>query len=336
MKVTVFSTKPYDKEALDWANVERGHELVYLEERLAPITAKLADGSPGICAFVNDVLNAEVLRTLAAGGTSLIAMRCAGFNNVDLACADDLGLTVARVPAYSPYAVAEHTVALMMALNRKTHRAYNRVREGNFSLNGLMGRDFNGHIAGIIGTGKIGEVVAKILNGLGLQLLAYDLYKNPECEKLGVRYVELEELFRTAEIITLHCPLTPETHHLINDDSLRLMKHGVAIINTSRGALIDTAAAIRALKSGNIGHLGLDVYEEEEEYFMEDLSGQIIQDDKLMRLLTFPNVVITAHQGFFTQDAMQGIARTTLENIDGFEQGTVPEANLLRRPRSGR
>lgn len=248
-------------------------------------------------------------------------MRCAGFNHVDLIAARDLRLTVARVPAYSPHAVAEHTVALMLSLNRKIHRAYARVREGNFALEGLLGFDLNGRTVGIIGTGKIGAVVARIMNGFGCRLLAYDPSPDEACRGLGVRYTSLTDLYEQSHIITLHCPLTPETHHLIDATALDRMRSGVMLINTGRGALIDTQAVIAALKSGKIGALGLDVYEEEADLFFEDLSNRVIQDDLFSRLLTFPNVLITGHQGFFTQEAMARIAETTLDNLSDFEQG---------------
>ena len=284
-------------------------------------TSVLADQFPAVCVFVNDQLDALVLAELARQGTRLIALRCAGFNNVDLAAARDLDMTVVRVPAYSPYAVAEHTVGLILSLNRKIHRAYNRVRDGNFALDGLLGFDLHGRTVGLIGTGQIGAVTANILNGFGCSLLAYDPYPNPACEAIGVRYVPLAELLAESDIITLHCPLTPETHYLINGRALSQMKKGVMLINTSRGALVDTRAVINALKSGQVGYLGLDVYEEEGDLFFEDLSDQAIRDDIFARLLTFPNVMITGHQAFFTAEALQNIAATTLANVTAFEQG---------------
>ncbi|RMH75404.1 MAG: 2-hydroxyacid dehydrogenase [Calditrichaeota bacterium] len=336
MKVAVFSTKAYDREFLEAANREFGHELIFFEPHLNRETAPLATGFPAVCVFVNDTLDAPTIEALAGGGTRLIALRCAGFNNVDLAAAEVHGLTVVRVPAYSPHAVAEHTVALLLAVNRKIHRAYNRVREGNFSLEGLLGWDIHGQTVGIIGTGKIGAVVARILNGFGCRLFAYDPYPNAECERIGVRYVTLQELFRHSDIITLHCPLTPETHHLIDQAALEQMKPGVVLINTSRGALIDTRAVIRNLKSGKIGYLALDVYEEEADLFFEDLSNQVIQDDVFARLLTFPNVLITAHQAFFTRNALENIAHTTLSNITEFEQTATCANCITREAISGR
>ena len=329
MRVAVFSTRSYDREFLEAANASPevdGHELVLLEARLTEATASLANGFPAICAFVNDQLSGPVLRALVEGGTRLIALRSAGFNHVDLAAAGELGITVTRVPAYSPYAVAEHAVGLMLALDRKIHRAYTRVREGNFALDGLLGFDLHGRTVGIVGTGKIGVVSARILNGFGCKLLAYDPYPNRECEALGVSYVELDRLLAESDIITIHCPLTPETHHLINGRALAQMKRGVMLINTSRGALIDTVAVVEALKTGHMGSLGLDVYEEEEALFFRDLSAQVIQDDVFTRLLTFPNVLITGHQAFFTREAMKHIAETTLASVTEFKRG-VPCTN---------
>ncbi|HEY9599740.1 MAG TPA: 2-hydroxyacid dehydrogenase [Cyanophyceae cyanobacterium] len=321
MKVAVFSTKTYDQQFLKAANANYKHELVFFEPRLTCDTAILASGFPAICAFVNDELNEKTLKSLADKGVRLIALRSAGFNNVDLSAAAELGLTVVRVPAYSPHGVAEHTVGLILALNRKIHRAYNRVREGNFSLEGLLGFNLHGRTVGIVGTGKIGAIVAQILKGFGCHLLTYDVYHNPDCEALGAKYVELPELFAQSDIITLHCPLTPQTYHLINEQSIEQMKPGVMLINTSRGALVDTEAVIVALKSKKIGYLGLDVYEQESDLFFEDLSEEVIQDDVFQRLLTFPNVVITGHQAFFTENALNNIAETTLSNITDFEQG---------------
>jgi D-lactate dehydrogenase len=321
MKVAVFSTKAYDQRFLEAANHRHGHELRFLEPRLTAVTAPLAADCGAVCAFVNDQVDAEALRVLKEGGTQLIALRSAGFNHVDLDAALDLGITVARVPAYSPYAVAEHAVALILALNRKLHRAYARVREANFSLEGLLGFDVNGRTVGVVGTGKIGTVFARIMKGFGCRLLAYDPYPNPECEALGVEYVDLPTLFRASDIIALHAPLTAESHHLIDAAALEQMKYGVMLINTSRGALVDTRAVIDALKSGRLGALGLDVYEEEEGLFFEDFSGQVITDDVFARLLTFPNVLITGHQGFFTAEALHNIADTTLANVTAFERG---------------
>jgi D-lactate dehydrogenase len=328
MRIAVFSAKPYDREFLAAANRAHGRELVFLEPRLVPETAALAAGVPAVSAFVHDRLDRPVLEVLAGGGTRLVALRSAGFNNVDLDAAAALGLAVMRVPAYSPHAVAEHTVGLMLALDRRIHRAYVRVREGNFSLDGLLGFDLAGRTAGIVGTGRIGALVARILAGFGCRLLAHDPSPSAECGRLGVRYVPLPELFAAADVITLHCPLVPATHHLIDAAALARMRDGVMLVNTGRGALVDTRAVIRALKSGRIGLLGLDVYEEEEGLFFEDLSSLVLQDDALARLLTFPNVLITAHQGFFTREALQAIAETTLANVSAFAEGRASE-NLV-------
>lgn len=315
MKISVFSTKPYDRQFLTAAAGDFQHELNFVEARLTCETVTLAQDADAVCVFVNDRLDRPVLESLAEFGVRVIALRCAGFNNVDLTATDELGMKVVRVPAYSPYAVAEHAAGLILTLNRNIHRAYSRVRDGNFSLGGLLGFDLFGRTVGIIGTGQIGMVFAGIMSGFGCQLLGYDKVPNSECDKLGVKYVDLPELFSESDIISLHCPLTPETHHLINDQSIEQMKHSVMLINTSRGAVIDTQAVIRGLKSGRIGHLGLDVYEEEADLFFEDLSNEVIPDDTLSRLLTFPNVLITGHQAFFTKEALECIAETTLRNI---------------------
>jgi len=322
MKIAFFSTKPYDRRFFDEANKKYGHEIIYYETRLTRKTFKLAEGCECVCAFVNDILDASVLIALSKQGTKLVALRCAGFNNVDINSAEELGITVARVPAYSPHAVAEHTVALMLALNRKTYWAHRRVREGNFSLNGLMGFDMFGKTVGLIGTGKIGECTARILHGFGCRLIASDKQINPVCkDELEVKYVNPDELFSEADIITLHCPLLTDTHHMINHDAIAKMKRGVMIINTSRGALIDTRAAIDGLKSGKIGYLGIDVYEEEEDIFFEDKTFEILTDDVFARLTTFPNVIITGHQAYFTREAVARIADITLDNVTAYEQG---------------
>ncbi|MFN6463482.1 MAG: 2-hydroxyacid dehydrogenase [Nostoc sp. DedVER02] len=329
MKVAVFSTKVYDRKFLSDVNSPTKHELVFFEPRLNRDTAILAAGFPAVCVFVHDQVDAPTLELLASRGTRLVVLRCAGFNNVDLQAAADLGITVVRVPAYSPYGVAEHAVGLILSLNRKIHRAYNRVREGNFSLDGLLGFNLHDRTVGIVGTGKIGLILGQIMKGFGCNLLAYDVYRNPELEALGGRYVELPELFANSDIISLHCPLTPETHHLINAEAIEQIKSGVMLINTSRGALIDTQAVIEGLKSGKIGYLGVDVYEQESELFFEDLSGEIIQDDIFQRLTTFPNVLITGHQAFFTAEALHNIAETTFANIADIENGR-PCANEIR------
>ncbi|MEM7758815.1 MAG: 2-hydroxyacid dehydrogenase [Cyanobacteria bacterium P01_A01_bin.40] len=318
MKVAVFSAKPYDKQFLAQINQKYGHQLNFFDPSLNSQTVTLAQGCEAICVFVNDLVDRQIIETLAHQGIKLIALRCAGYNNVDLDAAEELGVTVVRVPAYSPYAVAEHAIALMLTLNRKLHRAYNRVREGNFALNGLLGFDLHGRTVGIVGTGKIGQITGKILHGFGCRILAYDLYPNQEFAQQYVEYVSLGDLFSQSDIISLHCPLTPETHHIINAQAIDLMKPGVMLVNTSRGGLIDTRAVIKGLKSKQIGHLALDVYERESSMFFEDLSGEIIQDDVFERLLTFPNVIITGHQAFFTSDALTNIAETTLANISAF------------------
>jgi D-lactate dehydrogenase len=329
MKVAVFSSKSYDREFLTAANQSHGHDLVFLEPRLTPETAFLSQGYEGVCVFINDQLDAETIGILARCGIRLLALRSAGFNHVDIDAATQAGMTVVRVPAYSPYAVAEHAVAMILALNRKLCRAYNRVRDDNFSLEGLLGFDLHGSTVGIIGTGKIGQCFAQIMKGFGCHLLAYDVYQDPACLALSVRYVDLPELLMNADIISLHCPLVPATHHLINEQSLQSLKPGAMLINTSRGGLIDTRAAIAGIKAGKIGALGIDVYEQEETLFFQDLSETIILDDTFQLLQSFPNVMITAHQGFFTRDALTNIAETTLKNISAIASG-CPCANQVK------
>ncbi|PVY41208.1 2-hydroxyacid dehydrogenase [Pontibacter virosus] len=321
MNVLFFSSKVYDSTFFNTANATHQHKLSYLEVPLNKNTAVLAKGYEAVCIFVNDTANSEVLRLLAEQGVKLIALRCAGFNNVDLEAAAALGMKVVRVPAYSPYSVAEHTLALILTLNRKTHRAYNRVKEGNFALNGLMGFDLNGKTVGLIGLGKIGLVTAKILKGFGCRVLGYDIEKRDEFDEIGIEFSDLATLYANSDIISLHCPLTPQTHHIINKQTIAQMKPGVMLINTSRGALVDTKAVIAGLKSGHIKYLGIDVYEEEADLFFEDLSDRVIQDDVFMRLLSFNNVLITGHQAFFTSNALNSIASVTLQNIEDFEQG---------------
>jgi D-lactate dehydrogenase len=318
MRVAVFNTKAYDQRFLEAANTRHGHQLLFLEPHLNLQTAALAAGCTAVCSFVNDQLDEDTLELLFGLGVRLVALRCAGFNQVDLASAARLGITVARVPAYSPFAVAEHAVALILTLNRQTHRAYNRVREGNFALDGLLGFDLHGKTIGVIGTGKIGAIFATIMRGFGCRILAYDPYPN---DQLALTYTTLETLLAESDVVSLHCPLTPQTQHLINADSLITLKPGAMLVNTSRGALIDTPAVIEALKSGHIGALALDVYEEEGDLFFENLSNQVMQDDVFARLLTFPNVLITGHQAFFTHEALENIAKTTLENISAFATG---------------
>lgn len=321
MKVAFFDTNPFEKEAFDKAAKNYHHEIHYLEPRLIESSVQLAGGFPCVCCFVNDRLNAQNLAALKAGGTQLLALRSAGFNHVDVAAAKKLHIKVVRVPEYSPYAVAEHVVAMIQTLNRKTHRAYNRVREGNFSLNGLVGFDLYGKTVGIIGAGRIGKVLARIMSGFGCRVLLHDLHTDAELIKeIHCSYTSVDDVLEQADIVSLHVPLTPDTHHFINAQTLAKMKNGVMIINTGRGALIDSKALIDALKSGHVGSAGLDVYEEEAGIFFKDLSGQIISDDILARLMTFPNVLITSHQGFLTHEALDNIAKTTLQNIDEFEK----------------
>lgn len=318
--VAMFDAKPYDERAFSQA--KPGLPITFLEPKLSEATAPLAAGHPVVCAFVNDNLGRAVLSKLAELGVGLVAMRCAGYNNVDLEAARELGLDVVRVPAYSPHAVAEHATALILALNRKTHRAYNRVRDGNFSLAGLVGFDLFGKTAGIVGLGKIGKCLANILRGFGMDVLAFDAYPDPDyAARSGIHYVDLEEIFSRSDIISLHAPLTPETYHLIDGDRIRRMKPGVLLINTSRGGLVDARALIDGLKSGHIGAAGLDVYEEESEYFFEDRSDQVIADDLLARLMTFNNVLITSHQAFLTTEALANISEATVSSIREWVSG---------------
>jgi D-lactate dehydrogenase len=321
MRIAVFSTRSYDEEFLGPAFEGSAHELVFVSARLTAETLPLAAGFDALCVFVQDRLDRSALESLARLGVRLVALRCAGFNNVDLAAASEFGIIVVRVPAYSPYAVAEFTVGLMLALNRKIHRAANRVREWNFALEGLLGFDFHGRTIGIIGTGQIGAGVARIMHGFGCRLLAADVRENPELLALGARYCPHDELFAQSDVITLHCPLVKETFHLISDAAISKMKSGLMLINTSRGAVIDTRAVIEGLKCGQIGSLGIDVYEEEENLFFQDLSNYVAQDDMLARLLTFPNVLVTGHQAFFTRDALEKIAATTRANVDDVAAG---------------
>lgn len=321
MNIAFFSSKTYDRQSFTAANTAHNHEISFFEAPLHAETAALAAGFPAVCVFVNDVVNEATLAILKAGGTKLIVLRSAGFNNVDLAAAEALNITVARVPAYSPHAVAEHALALILTLNRKTHRAFNRVREGNFALEGLLGFDLAGKTVGVVGAGKIGEIFANIMQAIGCKVLIADPKASSDVHsKFSV--VPFSELIAASDIISLHCPLTPATHHLINAEVFAECKPGVMLINTSRGKMLDTKAAIQALKSGQLGALGLDVYEEEGDLFFSDLSAEVIQDDVFMRLLTFPNVLITGHQGFFTAEALGNIADTTLGNVTAFATGT--------------
>ncbi len=321
MKIAFFDTKPYDRKSFDEVNKDFGFDITYFDAHLKPQTVELSTGFDAVCAFVNDTLNKEVIAHFIEQRIKIIGLRCAGYNNVDFKAAYGK-MHVVRVPAYSPYAVAEHAAALMLTLNRKTHKAYNRTRDGNFSINGLLGFDMHDKIAGIIGTGKIGRCLVSILRGFGMRVLAFDAYPDNKYAKLsGISYVSLDEIYERSDIISLHCPLNKETEYMIDARTIDRMKKGVMIINTGRGKLIHTGALIEGLKSGKIGSAGLDVYEEESEYFFEDKSQEMIIDDILARLFTFPNVLITSHQGFFTAEALHNIAQTTLNNFKEFFEG---------------
>ncbi|MBF9017372.1 MULTISPECIES: 2-hydroxyacid dehydrogenase [unclassified Oceanispirochaeta] len=330
MKLAIFSSKKWVKDAFT-SKKPKTIEQTFFEARLDEETAALAAGYDAICVFVNDVINAAVIDTLAKGGVKIIALRCAGFNNVDLHRAEEKGIKVCRVPAYSPYAVAEYALGLILTLNRKYHRAHSRVREGNFSLDGLLGFDLHKKTVGIIGTGKIGQVFMNVISGLGVKVLAYDKFPSDTVKEKGVKYVDLETLYRESDIISLHCPLNHETYHLINDYAIKSMKKGVMLINTSRGPLINSNAVIDGLKSGIVGYVGLDVYEEEGDLFFEDLSDEVIQDDTFVRLQTFPNVLITSHQAFFTREAVENIKETTYSNLIEIEK-TGSSPNLVALP----
>jgi len=326
MKIAFFSAKPYDKTFFEEHNKSFGFKLEFWETHLGPHVVNAVDqGTEVVCVFVNDKLTAEVIGTLAEKGVKIIALRCAGFNNVDLVAAKAQGIRVCRVPAYSPEAVAEHAVAMLLTLNRKTHKAYNRVREQNFSLNGLMGFNLHAKTVGVIGTGKIGKAFCKIMLGFGCKVIAYDPYQDEDLKGLGVQYLDFDSLLEQSEIISLHCPLSPENHHIINKQSLEMMRKNVTLINTSRGGLLNTHDVIQALKSGQIAYLGIDVYEQEEKLFFKDLSGSIIEDDDIQRLMSFPNVLLTGHQAFFTADALGQIASITLNSIHELVNGRTPE-----------
>lgn len=330
MKISFFSSKSYDRNYFTRFNTH--YQLKFYDTALSLESIDLLTDSQAICVFVNDQLNAEVMAQLAAKNVKIIALRCAGFNNVDLEAAKVHGIAVVRVPAYSPHAVAEHAVALIMTLNRKTHKAYNRVREGNFSLERLTGFDIFGKTVGVVGTGKIGEAFAGIMKGFGCRVVAYDIQPNPKLVALGIEYVSLNELLTASDIVSLHCPLTPQTNRLINEETLQQMKPNAMLINTSRGGLIDTKAVIKSLKTGHLGYLGIDVYEQEADLFFNDFSESIIQDDMLMRLMSFPNVLITSHQGFFTEEALCQIAQVTFQNLHNFETGTLNPITTLVKP----
>ncbi|MDX1301056.1 2-hydroxyacid dehydrogenase [Photobacterium sp.] len=330
MKIAVFSTKKYDQASFELVNDSYQHELVYFDFRLTRQTARMAHGFDAVCAFVNDDLSKPVLQELASNGVRLIAMRCAGFDKVDLNAAKALNIQVVRVPAYSPEAIAEHALGLMLSLNRKIHRAYQRTRDANFSLEGLTGFNFHGRTVGVIGTGKIGIATIKILKGLGMNILAYDPYENPTAIELGVTYSTLDEIYHQADVITLHCPMTKENYHMLNADAFNKMRDGVMIINTSRGELLNSKDAIEALKTGKIGSLGIDVYENEKDLFFEDKSNDVIQDDVFRRLSSCHNVLFTGHQAFLTEEALGNIADATLNNIRHFEAGTASGNELIQ------
>lgn len=324
MKIVFFSAKPYDKLFFEQTNKQYGFETEYYETHLGPHIVNVVEDAEAVCVFVNDKLNADVLEVLAAKGVKIIALRCAGFNNVDLEAAKRLGLSVCRVPAYSPEAVAEHAVAMLLTINRKTHKAYNRVREQNFALNGLLGYNLHGKTIGVVGTGKIGKAFCNIMLGFGCTVIAYDLYEDKNLVEKGVTYVPFDGLLQKSDIISLHCPLTPQNHYLLNKETLKQTKTGVTIINTSRGGLIHTADMIHALKTKQVGALCIDVYEQEEKLFFRDLSASIIDDDNIQRLMSFPNVLITAHQAFFTEEAIAEIAQVTMNSIALLNENRMP------------
>lgn len=321
MRVACFSSKSYDEASFNSLLPKYAHEFTFLEPKLDAHTITLAEGYDAICTFVNDYINEKVLEKMSQMGIQNIVLRCAGYNQVDLKKAAELDMKICRVPAYSPEAVAEHALALLLTLSRKTHKAFNRVRDNNFSLEGLTGFNIHGKTAGVIGTGAIGKAFCKIMLGMGCKVIANDLYENDELKTLGVTYLSIQELLEQSEILSLHCPLTPETFHLINDKTLKLMKDHATLINTSRGALIDTEAVINALKNRKIGNLGIDVYEQEEDLFFQNRSEEILQNEQIARLMGFPNVLITGHQAFLTQEALAHIAETTLQNLDELEAG---------------
>ncbi len=328
MKMLFYSARPYDRESMDAVAASHGHEFDYVEAGLSLETTVLAKGYTAVCGFVNDRFDAAVLEQLSQGGVGLVSLRCTGFNNVDLEAARKLGMQVARVAEYSPYSVAEFTVSLIQVLNRKLHKAYIRAREDHFLLDGLLGFDLHGKTVGICGTGKIGAVLARILDGFGCRLLGHDLAPNDACVRLGMRYTGLDDLLAQSDIVSLHVPLVPDTHHMINAESLARMKPGAFLINTSRGALVDTRALIEALKSGHLGGAALDVYEEESGIFFQDHMGEVMKDDVFARLLSFPNVVVTGHQGYFTREALADIAAATVANLDDYADGRT-NANWL-------
>jgi D-lactate dehydrogenase len=320
MKVYFFDAHSFESKHFRQANSEFHHDLNFFEAKLTEKSVALAEGYPCVCAFVNDKLNENVLKVLSENGTKLIALRSAGYNHINLIVAKELGLKVVRVPEYSPYSVAEHAMALILTLNRKLHKSYNRIREGNFSLEGLVGFDLHGKTVGVVGTGKIGKAFIKILKGFGCNVIAHDVFPdNNFAQEVGFKYTDLESVFKYADILSLHVPLGPATHYVVNEKTIGLMKYGAMLINTSRGGLVDTKALIAALKTGQLSAAGLDVYEEEENYFFQDLSEKVLDDDMLIRLINFPNVILSSHQGFLTTEALNNIAQTTLGNISEFE-----------------
>ncbi|MFN4000153.1 2-hydroxyacid dehydrogenase [Algoriphagus sp.] len=321
MKIAFFSTKSYDRESFSHFLKNSGHEITYFEAKLDKHTVYLAEGHEAVCSFVNDKIDATMLKKLSQLSVKLIALRCAGYNHIDLSAAAENGIKIVRVPAYSPEAVAEHAFALILTLSRKTHKAYNRVRENNFSLEGLTGFNIHGKTIGVIGTGAIGKAFCRIAKGFGCEILAYDIFESEEMKELGVKYLSIDDVLRQSQIISLHCPLNPDTHHMINSKTISQLQDGVMLINTSRGALVETKAVIKALKERKIGFLGIDVYEQEEHIFFKNLSEEIMQDEQIARLMTFPNVLVTGHQAFLTKEALEQIAKITLENISAFDNG---------------
>lgn len=321
MKIAFFSTKSYDRIHFDKFAKKSGHKISYFEDYLSIHTVSLCAGHQAVCVFVNDKVTSEVIEKLKGYGVGIIALRCAGFNNVDLKAAEQKNIKVVRVPAYSPEAVAEHACALLLTVNRKTHKAFNRVRDSNFSIEGLTGFNLHGKTVGVIGTGAIGKAFCRIMLGFGCKVIAMDPYPSKDVEQMGVTYVTKERLAKDCDIVSLHCPLTPETHHMVNELTISYFKQGIVLINTSRGGLVDTKATIKALKTGKIGALAIDVYEQEENVFFKDLSDEVIQDDVLMRLMTFPNVLITSHQAFLTEEALKQIAGTTIANLESYAAG---------------
>lgn len=323
MKVVFFSTKSYDKEYFNKFN--ETHQITYFEVPLSKETVSLTEGFDAICAFVNDKIDKETIEKIAENGIKIIVLRCAGYNNIDLEAAKENNIKIFRVPAYSPEAVAEHSIALILTLDRKTHKAFNRVRENNFSIENLTGFNLFGKTVGVIGTGLIGKAFCKIMLGFGCKVIAYDINQSDDLKKIGVEYKSLDQVLDTSDIISLHCPLNPQTFHLINHETIAKMKKGVMLINTSRGGLIDTQTVIEGLKSGVIGYLGIDVYEQEQDIFFKDLSESVMHDDLLSRLMSFPNVIITGHQGFFTKEALEQITKVTLDNLTNFENGKLSD-----------